>query len=73
MNEFKKGYQPRSNLVKDNNSDLLANSQSILNMWKTCSSQLLNVHRTSDVRQIQIHMAELLLLEPSTFEVEISI
>jgi hypothetical protein len=29
-NEFKRGYQPRSNLVKDENCDLLADSQ-ILN------------------------------------------
>jgi hypothetical protein len=27
INEFKKGYQPRSNLVKDENGDLLADSQ----------------------------------------------
>jgi hypothetical protein len=29
MNEFKVGYQPRSNLVKDENGDLLADSKSI--------------------------------------------
>jgi hypothetical protein len=27
INEFKKGYQPRNNLVKDENGDLLADSQ----------------------------------------------
>jgi hypothetical protein len=26
MNEFRKGYQPRTNLVKDENGDLLADS-----------------------------------------------
>jgi hypothetical protein len=26
INEFKRGYQPRSNLVKDENGDLLAHS-----------------------------------------------
>jgi hypothetical protein len=31
LNEFKKGYQPRSNLVKDENGDLLVDSHSILN------------------------------------------
>jgi hypothetical protein len=30
MNEFKRGYQPRNNLVKDENGDLLANSHNIL-------------------------------------------
>jgi hypothetical protein len=31
INEFKKGYQPRSTLVKDENGDLLAGSNNILN------------------------------------------
>jgi hypothetical protein len=31
INEFKRGYQPRSNLVKDENGDLLADSNTILN------------------------------------------
>jgi hypothetical protein len=33
--EFKRGYQPKSNLVKVENADLLAESQTIvLNRWK---------------------------------------
>jgi hypothetical protein len=31
INEFKKGYQSRTNTVKDENGDLLANSHSISN------------------------------------------
>jgi hypothetical protein len=31
INEFKRGYQPRSNLVKDENGDLLADSHNISN------------------------------------------
>jgi hypothetical protein len=34
INEFNKGYQPRSNLVKYENSDLIADSHNILNGWK---------------------------------------
>jgi hypothetical protein len=37
--------------VKDENGDFFANSHNILNKWKNCCSQLLNVHRVSDVRQ----------------------
>jgi hypothetical protein len=33
-NGFENCYQPRTNLVKDENGDLLADSHSILNMWK---------------------------------------
>jgi hypothetical protein len=59
--------------VKDENDDLLADSHSILNRWKNYFSQLLNVHRASDDRQIGIHTAELLVPDPSPFEVEIPI
>jgi hypothetical protein len=43
INECKRGYQPQSNLVKDENGDLLADSHSILNRWKNYF-QLLNMH-----------------------------
>jgi hypothetical protein len=55
INEFKRGYEPRSNLVKDENGDLLADSSNIVNMWKSYFSQLLNVHSVSDIRQLDIH------------------
>jgi hypothetical protein len=73
INEFKRGYQPRSNLVKNENGDLLADSNTILNRWKSYFSQLLNVHNISDVRQIEIHTAKRLVPGPSQLDVEISI
>jgi hypothetical protein len=73
INEFKWGYQPRSNLVKGENGDLLADSNTILNRWKSYFSQLLNVHDVSDIRRIEIHTAEPLLPGPSHLEIEISI
>jgi hypothetical protein len=54
-------------------SDLLAESRNILNRWKKYFSQLLNVHRVSDVRQIEIHTAEPLVPDRNPFEVEIAI
>jgi hypothetical protein len=57
INEFKKGYQPRSNLVKDENGDLHADSHNILKRWKNCVSHLLNVHRVKDVRQKYIQLS----------------
>jgi hypothetical protein len=59
--------------VKDENCDLLADSHNILNRWKNYFSQLLNLHRASDVRQIEIYTAEPLVPVPSHFEVEIAI
>jgi hypothetical protein len=73
INEFKSCYQHRSNLVKDENGDLLADSNTIVNRWKNYFSQLLNVHNVSDVGQMEIHTAEPLVPDPSHFEVEISI
>jgi hypothetical protein len=34
INDFKKGYEPRSRLLKDENADLLADSHNILNRCK---------------------------------------
>jgi hypothetical protein len=41
-------------------------------MYNNCFSQLLNVHRVSDVRQIEIRTAELVVPDSSPFEVEIA-
>jgi hypothetical protein len=65
--------ETRNNLVKDENGDLPAESHSILNRWKNYVSQLLNVHNVSDVRQIEVHMAEPLVPGSSCLEVEIAI
>jgi hypothetical protein len=59
--------------VKDENSDLLADSHNILNRLKNYFSQLLNMHNVSDVRQIEVHTAESLVPGPSHLEVEIAI
>jgi hypothetical protein len=74
MNDFKRGYQPRNNLVKDENGDLPSDSHSISNRWKNYEyfSQLLNVHNVRDVRQIEAHMPEPLVPGPSRLEVEIA-
>jgi hypothetical protein len=73
INEFKKDYKLRTNIVKEENGDLLANSHSILNRWKDYFCQLLNVHGVKDVRQTEIRTAEPLVPEPSSSEVKIAI
>jgi hypothetical protein len=71
--EFKRGYQSRSNLVKDENGDLLADSHNPVNRWKSYFSRLLNLQDVSDVRQIEMHTAEPLVPGPSHLEVKIAI
>jgi hypothetical protein len=74
INDFKRSYQPRSTVVKDENGDLLKDSHNILNRWKNYFSRVLNVHRSSDVRQIKdIHTVEPLVSSACHFEVEIAI
>jgi hypothetical protein len=34
INEFKRGYQPRTNVINDEIGNLLADSHDILNRWK---------------------------------------
>jgi hypothetical protein len=63
INEFKKGYQPR--IKKDANCNLLAGPHSVLNRWKNFCDLVLNVYGVHDVRQMDIHMAEPLVPEPS--------
>jgi hypothetical protein len=72
-NEFKMGYQPRTNLVKDENGDVLADSHSILKRLRNDLHQLLNVHGVNYVRQTEMHTAEPLVPELSSFKVEIAI
>jgi hypothetical protein len=73
INEFKKGYQHRINIKKDENGNLIADPQKVLNRWKHFFNQVLNVHGVHDVRQMDIHTAEPLIPEPSLVEVEIAI
>jgi hypothetical protein len=72
ISDIKKGNQPRTKRVKDEKSDLVTDSQSILARWKNHFSQLLNVHGFSKVGQTEIHTAEPLVPEPSTFEFELA-
>jgi len=73
INDFKKGYQPRCNTVKDEESDLVADSHSIVARWRKYFSQLFNVCGVKDVRQAEVHTAEPLVPEPSAAEVELAI
>jgi hypothetical protein len=70
INEFKKGYQPRANLVKDKRGNLLVDPHKILNRWKNYFCQLLNIHWTGGVRQTEMHTAEPSVPEPTPSELQ---
>jgi len=73
INDFKKGYQPRYNIVKDEKGDLVADSHSIVARWRNHFSQLFNVHGVKDIGQAEVHTAELIVPEPSAAEFELAI
>jgi hypothetical protein len=73
INDLKKGYQPRNNVVKDEKGDLFADPHSILARWRNHFSQLLNVDWFDNFRQTKIHTVELLVPEPSASEFEMAI
>ena len=65
ISDFKKGYQPRTNIAKDKTGDLVTGSYSILARWRNYFSQLLNVHGVHNARQTETHTAEPPVPEPS--------
>ena len=73
INDFKKGYLPRCNIVTDEKGDLVTDAHNIVVRWRNYFSHLFNVHGFKDVGQAEIHTAEPLVPEPSAFEVELAI
>ena len=73
ISDFKKGYQPRTNVVKDEKDALVADSYSIVAKRRSYFSQLLKVHGVNDIKHTDIQTAEPLVLELSAFEFELAI
>jgi len=73
IKDFKKGYQPRCNIVKDDKGDLVADSHSIVARWRNYFSKPFNVDGVKDVGQTEIHTPKPLVPDPSASEVELAI
>ena len=69
MNDF----NPITNIIKDEEGDLVTDSHSILGMWQNYFSQLFSAHGVSDLRQTEIHTAQPIVPELSAFEFEMAI
>jgi hypothetical protein len=63
INDFKNGYQPRTNMEKYEKSDVVTGSHSILAKWRNHFSHILNVYGVDDVQQTEIQTAEPLVPE----------
>jgi hypothetical protein len=73
ISDCKKGYQPRTNIVKNEKSDMVTDCHSNLARRRNHFSQQLNVDGVNDIRQTETRKAEPLEPEPSAFEVELAI
>jgi hypothetical protein len=73
INEFRKGYRPRTNIVKDENGDLLADFHNILNKWENYFCHVWNVLGVDYVREIDMHTAEPLVPEPNCLHIATAI
>ena len=73
ISDFKKGYQPGTNIIQDEKGDLVTDSHCILARWRNHYSQLFNVCGVSDVRQGEIHTAEPPVPETSAHGAEMAI
>jgi hypothetical protein len=67
--DFKKGYQPITNIEKNEKCNLVADCRSIMARWRNYFSQLFNVHVVSDVIHTALHTAEPQVPELSASEV----
>jgi hypothetical protein len=70
---IQEGLPTRTNILKDDKGDLVADPHSILARWRNYFSQLLNVHGVNNVRQTEIHTEESLVPERSPFEIKLAI
>jgi hypothetical protein len=73
ISDFKKGDQPRTDIVKDEKGVLVTDCHSILARWRDHFLQLFNVRGVNEVRQTEIHTEEPIVLELSAFEVEMAV
>ncbi|PSN35187.1 hypothetical protein C0J52_22574 [Blattella germanica] len=69
----RKGFQARTNIIKNENGNMLADAKSILNRWGNFFNQLLNVHGEEEIEENNVQTAEVLVEEPSAIEVEMAI
>ena len=66
---FKKGYLPRTNIVKDEKDKLVTDFHSILTRWRNHFFCLLNVHGVNVVRQVELRTTQRTVPEPCAFGV----
>ena len=73
ISDFKKGYQPRTNIVKDKKGDLLQTPTVFWIGGGTISLSYRIYMGLINVMQAEIHIAEPPVTQPSAFEADLAI
>jgi len=74
ISDFKKGYQPRPNTVKDEKGDLITvPPPTIFWLGRGTIFSTIELHGVNYIRLTEIHTVEPVVPEPSSFEVELAI
>ncbi|XP_018344902.1 PREDICTED: uncharacterized protein LOC108750139 [Trachymyrmex septentrionalis] len=73
--KIRKGFQARTEMVKDENDNLVTDTTAVLNTWKNYFDRLLNVESENDreIENFEYHTAEPRINEPTISEVESAI
>jgi hypothetical protein len=72
INEFKKGYQPHPYVAKKYDGKIMPNTIRILNRWKRCYRNFLNVNQSNSREGSETCTVEADIPEPSLLEIEIN-
>ena len=71
INEFMKGYQPHTYVIKTDDGTIVADTASISSRWEQFFGNLLNVNQSSSPEGSEIYTVEPDIPEPSLVEVEL--
>ena len=69
INSIQKGFQSRSQLMKDENGNIIAVESELIDRWEKFFSELLNVSSDPTEAESDIHTAEIDVEKPSFREV----
>ena len=73
INEFKKGYQPRTYLIKKHDVTIVADTSSILSRWEQFFINLLNPNQSTCQEGSELYTAEPDIPDPTLIKIELAI
>ena len=72
INEYKKGYQPNTYVIKKDYSTIVADTNTMLSRWEQFCSNLLNVNQSTRFEGSEVYSVEPDITESTLLEVELT-